>query len=332
MSDLRVPGASNVSPIGRVLSPSVSVGLSVVVPVYNCDECLAPLYERIKRVLELTDTDFEMVFVDDRSTDSSWATLRKIAAADERVRAARLSRNFGQHPAITAGIAIAKGQWIVVMDCDLQDPPEVIPDLRARAKAGYDIVYARRKQRKSAARRVAARVYFKIVNLLLHTSIDGEFGTFSILSRKVAEAFLRVRDKDRHYLHILSWLGYEHAEIEYLYQERFAGQSAYTLDRLLRHAFEGVFFQTTTLLRWIVYFGFLVALLGVALAGYLVFLYLVRATAPEGWTSLAVLVLLVGGFIIVSTGVTGLYIGMIFKQVKDRPLYIVDEVAANGRE
>lgn len=276
--------------------------------------------------------DHQIVLVDDRSVDCSWTTLKDIAARDIRVDAVRLSRNFGQHAAITAGLARATGDWVVVLDCDLQDPPELIPELYQKAMSGFDIVFGRRRrQGHSFLRRSASTAYFRMINVLLGTDISGAFGTFSILSRKVVRSFLEIRDKDRHYLHILFWLGYEHTVIDVEHQARFAGRSSYSLGRLLRHGFEGVFFQTTTLLRWIVYFGFLVALAGVALATFLVYYYLTTARPPEGWTSLAVLVLLVGGFIIVSTGVTGLYIGMIFKQVKDRPLYIVDEVAVHGR-
>lgn len=210
------------------------------------------------------------------------------------------------------------------MDCDLQDPPEEIPRLYAKALQGHDIVFGKRKRRHhSWLRTAAARVYFKIVNVFLGTDISGEFGTFSIVSRKVVDAFLSIRDKDRHYLHILFWLGFDHATIDFEHGARLAGKSSYSFGRPFRHAVEGVFFQTMTLLRWIIYFGFLVALSGIALAAFLVYLHAVKSP-PEGWTSLAVLVLLVGGFIIISTGVTGLYIGMIFKQVKDRPLYVID--------
>jgi glycosyltransferase involved in cell wall biosynthesis len=236
----------------------------------------------------------------------------------------RLSRNFGQHAAITAGIAAARGRWTVVMDCDLQDPPELVPALYAKAQEGYELVLARRGDRgHSWFRRTSARLYFRLLNLFLDTDIDGEYGTFSILSEKVREAFLSIKDKDRHYLHIMFWLGFSHGTIEYDRRDRHEGRSSYTLGRLVAHAVDGVFFQTTTLLRWIVYLGFAMAAAGVVLAGAFILQAILIDPLP-GWTSLAVLILLVGGFIIVSTGVTGLYIGRIFRQVKDRPLYVVD--------
>jgi dolichol-phosphate mannosyltransferase len=304
--------------------------LSVVVPVYGCGDCLEELHEQIVKFVGPITSEFEIVFVDDRSPDHAWPVLERLVAADSHVRAIRLSRNFGQHAAITAGLAASRGEWTVVMDCDLQDPPDAIPSLYARANEGFDLVLARRRQRTHSPVRLAlARVYFKLLNTFMGTDIDGAYGTFSILSRKVVDAYLSLGDRDRHYLFVLYWLGFEHGTIEVEHRERGAGQSSYTLGRLLRHAVSGVFFQTTNLLLYIVYLGFIVA--GVGLLGVLWLVYqYVFAHPPAGFTSLAVLILVVGGFIIGSTGVTGLYIGRVFQQVKGRPLYIIDVVAQAG--
>ena len=263
--------------------------------------------------------------MDDRSPDGAWQILRELTIADPRVRALRLSRNFGQQAAITAGIGASRSTWTVVMDCDLQDPPEFVADLYAKAQEGFDIVLGRRKEKKhSFFRLLAARLYFRFLRLFLGVHISGEYGSFSIIAAKVREAFLRVPDRDRHYLPILLWLGFNRASIDYEHGERHAGKSSYSLRSLVRLAVEGVFFQTASLLRWIVYLGFCVALAGALLAVALIVLAIL-VNPPPGWTSLAVLILLVGGFIIVSTGVTGLYIGKIFQQVKNRPLFLVDE-------
>jgi len=268
---------------------------------------------------------YELIFVDDRSPDGAWQILRELTIADPRVRALRLSRNFGQQAAITAGIGASRSTWTVVMDCDLQDPPEFVADLYAKAQEGFDIVLGRRKEKKhSFFRLLAARLYFRFLRLFLGVHISGEYGSFSIIAAKVREAFLRVPDRDRHYLPILLWLGFNRASIDYEHGERHAGKSSYSLRSLVRLAVEGVFFQTASLLRWIVYLGFCVALAGALLAVALIVLAIL-VNPPPGWTSLAVLILLVGGFIIVSTGVTGLYIGKIFQQVKNRPLFLVDE-------
>lgn len=294
--------------------------------MFKCDECLTHLHRRLVNSISYERTSFEIVFVDDRSPDGSWSTLLELANQDHRVTLVRLSRNFGQHAAITAGLEHARGRWIVVMDCDLQDPPEQIPALYGKAREGFDVVLARRiGSGNSSARRLASAAYFRVLNGLLGTSFDAGFGNFSVISRKVRTEFLRVRDKDRHYLMILGWLGFRTTSIDLPRADRYAGESSYSVGMLFRFAVDGLFFQTTTLLRWIVYAGFAISALGTLLAGFFIINYFAGTPYP-GWTSLGVLLLLLSGFIIVSTGVTGLYVGKIFVQAKDRPLYVVDRV------
>lgn len=308
------------------------VQLSVVVPVYGCRDCLDQLHQRLAKALKPITSSYELIFVDDRSSDGAWPVLEGLAQSDPHVKAIRLSRNFGQHAAITAGLAASEGDWTVVMDCDLQDPPESIPGLYARAKEGFDLVLARRKVRStSQLRLLLSRAYFKLLNTFMGTNIDGGFGTFSILNRKVVDAFLSLGERDRHYLFVLHWLGFEQGSIDIEQGTRAAGKSTYTMRQLVRHAVSGVFFQTTTLLLYIVYLGFFVAAAGVLLAAYLVYLALVAHPQP-GWVSVMVLVLVIGGFIITSTGVTGLYIGRVFQQVKGRPLFVVDSVVRKSQE
>jgi glycosyltransferase involved in cell wall biosynthesis len=301
------------------------IELSVVIPVYGCADCLEALYQRLTPVLQACTPSYEIILVDDRAPDGAWGVIRRLSEQDSRVRGLRLSRNFGQHAAITAGLAECAGERAVVMDCDLQDPPEAIPALYEQARAGRDIVLARRKRKKqSPFRQIAASLYFRALGAVSRHRFDGEYGAFSIISRPVIDAYLRFRDRDRHYLFILYWLGFDATAIDYEHAPRHSGKSSYSLRSLLSHALQGLVFQTTTLLRWIIYLGFLVSGAGAVLAGYLLYIYVAR-TPPPGWTSLAVLILMIGGFILISTGVTGLYIGKIFEQVKDRPLYVVDK-------
>ena len=186
------------------------VELSVVIPVYQCAECLTTLHERLVRSLEGAVTAFEIVFVDDRSPDGSWELLTDLARRDSRVRAIRLSRNFGQHAAITAGLAESRGEWTVVMDCDLQDPPEEIPRMLDKASEGYEIVLSKRTRRKQSwLRRLAGRAYFRIRNFFMRMDMGTEYSTLSLLSRKVVNAFLDVRDRDRQYMLIVYWLGFD---------------------------------------------------------------------------------------------------------------------------
>lgn len=306
------------------------VELSVVVPVYGCRDCLRALHERTTAALRKITSSYEIVLVDDCDREGSWEVVAQLAREDRAVKAFRLSRNFGQHAAITAGLAQCTGRWAVVMDCDLQDPPELIGELYRAAAAGNDVVLARRKgKRQSLFRRTAARLYFRLLKVLARARLDGEFGSFSIISRKVVDALLGFRDQDRHYLFILNWLGFRTATIEYEHAARHSGTSAYGLRDLVRHALNGLFFQTTVLLRWIVYLGFWVSFAGFALAAYYVYMYFMYSVFP-GFTSLAVLILIIGGFIIMSTGVAGLYIGKVFDQVKGRPLYVIDQSIVDG--
>jgi len=306
--------------------------LSVVVPVYGCRDCLADLHRRLTEQVAAITPDYELILVDDRSPDGSWTVLKALSEADPKVKAIRLSRNFGQHNAITAGLAASRGRWTVVMDCDLQDPPEEIPRLLdALGNGRYDLVLAQRESRADSWLRVAlARLYFKLLNTFMGTDIDGRFGTFSVLSRKVVDAYLDLGDRDRHYLFVLHWLGFERGTVQVPHAERPSGRSSYRLTALIRHAVRGVFFQTTNVLLYIVCFGFLLAAAGMLLAIYDVIL-VALAHPPPGYTSVMVATIIIGGFIIVSTGVTGLYIGRVFEQVKGRPLYVIDEIAQSKK-
>jgi glycosyltransferase involved in cell wall biosynthesis len=298
--------------------------LSVVVPVYGCEGCLLQLHRRLTESLAWTEGSYELVFVDDCGPDRSWDVLEQLAAEDPHVRAFGLSRNFGQHAAITAGLSKSRGRWTVVMDCDLQDPPEEIRRLHAKTAEGYDVVLAKRLRKHSSfVRRAASRGYFALMNFFAGTSIDAGHGSFSIISRKVVDAFLAFKERDRHYLLVLYWLGFDRASVEYEQAPRAAGKSSYNLRRLLGHALGGMFFQTTVLLRWVVYSGFLLALLGVGAAIYFA-LARIAGNAYPGWTSLVVLLLVIGGLIIISTGVTGLYIGRVFDEVRERPLFVIN--------
>jgi polyisoprenyl-phosphate glycosyltransferase len=306
--------------------PAADVQLSVVVPVYACADCLGALHERLTRsVAGITDR-YELVFVDDRSEDAGWDVLQRLASSDRHVRAFRLSRNFGQDAAITAGLAQARGAWAVVMDCDLQEAPEDIPRLWAAAGEGYDIVRTiRRGWRHSAFRRWTSRAYRK---LTLETDVRPDYSNLSLLSRRVIDAFLRLRDRDREFMIALDWLGFDATTIEIEHRERHAGESSYNLQRLVRVAIDGMFFRSTVLLRVVVLVGFVVALIGVVLAVFEVADYFLEpSNTVPGYTSLAVLLLLLAGFIIVSVGVVGLYVGRVFEQVKQRPLFLIDAQA-----
>ncbi|HSZ15129.1 MAG TPA: glycosyltransferase family 2 protein [Solirubrobacteraceae bacterium] len=310
--------------------------ISVVVPVYGCGACIDHLHARLVTVLDELGSSYEIILVDDRAQDGSWESIETLVEIDSSVRGILLSRNFGQHAAITAGLHHARGERVVVMDCDLQDPPEDIPRLYAKALEGHDIVFGRRISKPTGGlRRLVGRMYFRGIRAFGGARLDGQFGNFSVISRKVVDAFLRFRDQDRHYVMILTWLSFDAAAVDYQPAQRYRGRSSYTLPRLLEHAIDGVFFQTTVLLRWIVYLGFFLAAMGGTFAVYLLGARLAGDVYP-GWAGIVVVMLVLGGFIILSTGITGLYIGKVFEQTRERPVFVVDRIAervaiANGQ-
>lgn len=301
--------------------------ISIVVPVYGCKDCLGLLCERLSATLCDITASYEIIFVDDRSLDDSWAEIVKLQQQNAHLKGVRLSRNFGQHIAISAGLAESVGDVVVVMDCDLQDPPELIADLYEKLLEGYDLVLARRIERNhSWFRVVSARIYFKLMGHLTEERVDGSYGSYSMLTRKVVDCFLKFGERERHYLFIIRWLGFEMVSVDYVHDERTIGRSSYTIGRLIRHAFDGIFFQSTMFLRWIVALGLCFAVFGLALAAYFVYQYFAHSTV-EGWTSVVVLMLICTGVLLSSLGVIGLYIGKIFNQTKGRPLYLVDTIS-----
>lgn len=310
------------------LAPSITI----VVPVYGCSGCVMQLCERLVATITPLTERFEIILVDDRSPDDSWGAILHAQQHYPQVKGIQLSRNFGQHIAITAGLQTARGDFVVVMDCDLQDPPEKIPEMLIKIEEGFDYILARRVERShSRFRQLAARLYFRLLSILNKEEIDGSYGSFSLLSRKVVDSFLKFGERERHYLFILRWLGYRMGSIDYDHQQRATGRSSYSLSKLLGHAIGGLFFQTTVFLHWIVVAGLLFAAGGLALAVYLVIQYFSHG-ALLGWTSIVTLILVCTGILLFSLGIVGLYIGRVFDQSKQRPLYIIDSVSESAEK
>jgi glycosyltransferase involved in cell wall biosynthesis len=300
--------------------------LSIVSPVYHAGSIVDELVRRIVEAAGSVTPDFEIILVDDASADDSWARIVAAADKDPRVRGLRLSRNFGQHRAITAGLAQARGEHVVVMDCDLQDDPRFIPALVAKAREGFDVVLTTRVTRQhSWFRNFTAGLFFRIFNLLTDwRPTDRRIGGFSIISRKVVTAYLRIGDVHRHYLLILGWLGFPQAVIPVEHGQRHSGRSTYTFGRLVRHALEGITSQSTRLLRISIGIGFayvVTAALGVV---YLVVSYYLHGFRA-GWASTMVLLLGSTGLILMAIGILGIYLGNVFDQVRARPLYLVQD-------
>jgi dolichol-phosphate mannosyltransferase len=303
------------------------LGLSVVSPVYRAEACLDELHRRLTAVLQAMDVDYEIVFVNDGSPDQSGKVLAAIAARDPRVVVLNLSRNFGQHPAILAGLEQARGEQVVVMDCDLQEAPEDIPRLLAKAAEGYDVVFARRREsQRSWFKRVTSKAWFSVINILSEFPVVPEIGTLSLVTRQVVQELLRMPNRHSHYQHLVRWMGFRQAYIEIEHGRRFdKGTSSYSLRMLVRHALIGVVAHSTRLLTFSIYVGFFFVLVSVLQFGYVMYLKLFRGVGVAGWASLMAALWLIGGAILSSLGILGLYIARIVEEVKERPAYIVRE-------
>jgi dolichol-phosphate mannosyltransferase len=315
------------SPTGGLPEPAASAGerplVSIVSPVFQGAATLEELVRQIARHAASVTPRFEVVLVDDGSSDGSWLEIERLAKEDRRVKGIRMARNFGQHAAITAGLDAARGDWVVVMDCDLQDDPSYIPALLERARQGFDVVYAVRSERRHGwAKNLGGRLFAASLNTLGSGAVaDASIGSYSVLSRKAVDGFRSVRETHRHYLGVLRWLDLPSARVPVKHRERREGKSSYTPGRLLRHASNGI----ATYSNGLLYLGlgsaavFLCASL--IAASILVAMYFLHGFR-EGWTSTIVLVLLSTSVVLLAIGAIGVYVGKIFEQVKQRPLYL----------
>jgi len=298
--------------------------LSVVIPVYRAEHCLDELYQRLKAALESITPDFEIVLIEDCGGDDSWQVIERLAAADPRVRGIQFSRNFGQHYGITAGLDHCHGDWVVVMDCDLQDRPEEIPHLYAKAQQGYDIVLARRGARRDPLlKRVTSWLFYKLFSYLADIEYDAQTGNFRIMSRKVVANFRRIREQLRFFGGLVQWMGFPTASIEVEHAERHEGKSTYTFAKLWKLAAETIIAYSDKPLRLAIRFGFIMAFFAFCYGVYIFVRALLYGSPIEGWSSLIVSLYFIGGIIIAILGIIGIYLGKTFDESKKRPLYIV---------
>jgi glycosyltransferase involved in cell wall biosynthesis len=298
--------------------------ISVVIPVYKAEDCLDELYARLKAALEKISPDFEIILVEDCGGDNSWRGIERLAAADQRVRGIQFSRNFGQHYGITAGLDHCRGDWVVVMDCDLQDRPEEIPRLYAKAQEGFDVVLALRGQRHDPPlKRFASWLFYKIFSYLADIKYDGASGNFRIMSRKVVINFRRIGEQLRFLGGLVQWMGFPTASIEVEHSERYAGKSTYTFSKLRKLAFETIIAHSDKPLRLAARFGFFMATFSFFYGAYILYKAFFHGSTIEGWASLIVSFYFIGGIIISILGILGVYLGKTFDESKKRPLYII---------
>lgn len=302
--------------------------LSIVAPVYKTEALVPELVRRICAAAARVTSHFEVLLVEDGSPDDSWGAILRECDRDPRVKGVQLSRNFGQQPAITAALAHAGGRFVVVMDADLQDDPDYIPDLYQKAVEGFDVVFARKRVRRfGLMRNLTTRFYYSLFRWLASVECDPRIGAYSLITRRVVDAFLRFGDYRRGYVIVLGWLGFRCAYVEVEHRARSQGVSSYTAWRLLRHALTMLLTYSERPLRVSIYLGLVLSALSFLLGTWLAIRYFTSNVGQLalGWTSLVVSHLFLSGLILVSLGVLGLYIGRIFEQVKQRPVFVVRE-------
>jgi glycosyltransferase involved in cell wall biosynthesis len=314
--------------------PSIAPELSIVLPVFNEEAGLAELHRRVTVVLRARSWRYEIIFVNDGSRDGSWARILDLSSRDRCVSGINLSRNFGHQIAITAGIELSRGGAVVVMDSDLQDPPELIPAMYERFEAGYDVVYAQRRKREGETwfKEWTAKTFYRLMRRMTTIDIPLDTGDFRLMSRRVVDDLKRLQEQSRFVRGLVTWVGYNQTPIMYDREARHAGSTKYPLSKMVKFALDGITGFSSQPLRLASHVGLFFAMASLAL---MVFLMLYKIGGGEGiipgWTSLAVAVLFLGGVQLVAIGILGEYIGRIYDQVKQRPLYLVrDTVNMDG--
>lgn len=319
----------NTGKIMRLLRPdgAEASGFSVVVPVFNEEANLPELYRRLLAVMEGLGQAFEIIFVDDGSSDGTLEALRWLHREDERVRAIALSRNFGHQHAVTSGLAYASGQAIIVIDGDLQDPPEVIPSLVSAWGQGYQVVYAvRRRRPEGTLKRAAYNFFYRLMSFIADIDVPLDSGDFSLMDRRVVDVINSMPERNRFVRGLRAWVGFRQTGVEYDRSVRNAGKSKYSIGKLITLALDGLVSHSLLPLRLVSYVGIFVSFCSLIGILYLIVCRLVGYEVPAGWTSLIVTMLFLGGVQLLALGILGEYLGRTFEEVKQRPQFVVREL------
>lgn len=302
---------------------------SVVVPVYNEEEVINVTYKRLKDVMDGLDITYEIIFVNDGSRDRTRELAMEICKNDKNIKFIDFSRNFGHQTAITAGMDYASGDAVVVIDADLQDPPEVIPEMLEKWREGYDVVYGQRVKRQGETffKKVTAKIFYRTLNRLTDVEIPVDTGDFRLIDRKVCDALKKVDEKNRYIRGIISWLGFKSIAVPFVRQKRFAGTTKYPLKKMLKFASDAIISFSHKPLKLATYFGFFLSFASFA---YLIVTIILKVfsiiqTVP-GWASIVAINLFFNGIILLILGIIGEYIGRIYDEAKNRPLYVIREL------
>lgn len=306
--------------------------LSVVVPVYGCPAAVKPLCARLQAVLTKITEAYEIILVNDGCPKNSWAEIEQVCAKEQRIVGINLSRNFGQINATNAGIEYSTGEYVILLDCDLQDPPEAILELYEKIKQGYDIVFAGRKDRKdNVVVKFLSRQFYKVYNYMVEGYYNPDIGNFCMVTRRVVDEYCALPEHNKSFTTILSWMGYRSAMVMIEAEERLEGKSSYNMRKKIHLAVDMITFQSNKPLLFFIKLGLVIGALALFYILYQLLVYIFVGGAPSGWMSLIAVVSLLGGLQLVSMGVIGIYIGNIFNETKKRKSYFIQEIR-NGRE
>lgn len=300
--------------------------ISVVTPVYCAEKILPELTRRLVESLSKITRDFEIIMVNDASPRNDWEVIRILAKKERRIRGICLSRNFGQHHAITAGLDACRGEWVVVMDCDLQDRPEEIGKLFSKAQEGFDVVFARRVVRCDGfIKRLRSRFFYIVYDYFTDGRYDATVANFSIVRRIVVENLLRMGEQTRNYPLALRWLGFRTAYVDVEHAPRFEGKTSYSLQKLLKLSVDSIVSQSNKPLELSIKFGFFISACSLIYAARIAYRAVVHGIPVLGWPSMIVSIWFIGGMLFANLGIVGLYLGRVFNEAKGRPVFVVRE-------
>ena len=300
---------------------------SVVIPVFNEELVVQETYKRMKLVMDSLNKPYELIFVNDGSRDKTAMMVGKICDTDSNVKLIDFSRNFGHQLAITAGMDYAIGDSIVVIDADLQDPPEVIPEMIQKWSEGYDVVFGKRLKRKGETlfKKITAKFFYRFLKTMTDVDIPVDAGDFRLIDRKVCDALKAVNEKSRYIRGIISWLGFKQTGVEYVRDKRFAGETKYPLKKMIKFALDAITSFSYKPLKLASYFGTFISFLSFIYLLFVLYLRLFTDNTIEGWASTLAVSLFFNGIVLIILGIIGEYIGRIYEEVKGRPLYIIRE-------
>jgi dolichol-phosphate mannosyltransferase len=301
--------------------------LTVLSPCFRDEQNLAELHRRVTAVCKDLEVSYELLLVDDGSPDGTWAEIRRLANEDPRVTGVRLSRNFGHQLAVTAGLTKAKGERVLIIDSDLQDPPELLPQMMKLMDDGADNVYGKRVRRKGVPiwKRAAYKAYYRLLTFLAGCEIPEDTGDFRLISRRIVNAVNAMPEQHRFLRGMISWSGYQQVAFPYERDARFAGDSGYTLAKLFHFAIDGITSFSIKPLRMATLLGLLTGTLSLLFAGYVAVATLIHGQPVAGWSSLMVAILFVGSLQLFVLGIIGEYLGRLFLESKGRPLFLIDQ-------